>query len=533
MSLKKLLFENKKKAVLYALGILLSSTTNIIFTFAMSNAFSVLEADNSEQIFHVFLISAFLMILPAFVHLASRMMRIGFMSDVLRKVRKLAYEKIMNQDIETHSKVEKQSHQSALISDVNLFENDFFLSIMNLGFSFFSSIFSFFILLHYSWIIALVSLSTSILQLLIAKGFEKRVREARKRTQESNKTFTNMTSNLISGFRTIKGFMSERRFDKKFSTEIVNLENVKAEYFQLNKSQEVLSEGLATLATILNFFIACYLMYLGQINVVDIIVVINLSTSLIWIMIAAISFVNRLKASVDVYHSLVDTDEVDEEVKSSFDNGVLQVDDLSYAYGDNQVIDKMSFNLEKNMKLLIHGPSGTGKTTLLNCISQNLSDYEGTIRYGTQKLNEIDHRAFLNKTSYVRQSHFMFEDSIKHNIIMNEVFDEEKFEDVLRSAGLEEWISELEVGADHLLEQNGSNISGGQRQRVSIARELYSGSEILFIDEPSSSLDDETADRIYQTILSLDKTVVCVSHRHLDYLKDKFDRVISFEEVRV
>lgn len=77
--------------------------------------------------------------------------------------------------------------------------------------------------------------------------------------------------------------------------------------------------------------------------------------------------------------------------------------------------------------------------------------------------------------------------------------------------------------------QNGSNISGGQRQRISIARELYADADIIFVDEPSASLDDDNAEIIYDTILGLDKTVICVTHRHIDYLRDKFDKVITFK----
>ncbi len=89
----------------------------------------------------------------------------------------------------------------------------------------------------------------------------------------------------------------------------------------------------------------------------------------------------------------------------------------------------------------------------------------------------------------------------------------------------------LDDKENHQLKQNGSNISGGQRQRISIARELYADADIIFVDEPSASLDDDNAEIIYDTILSLDKTVICVTHRHIDYLKDKFDKVIAFESI--
>ena len=80
-----------------------------------------------------------------------------------------------------------------------------------------------------------------------------------------------------------------------------------------------------------------------------------------------------------------------------------------------------------------------------------------------------------------------------------------------------------------ILVNNGSNVSGGQRQRISIARELYRECSVLFIDEPSASLDDETASKLYDTLFKLDHTIVLVSHRHLKYLSGRVDRIIQFD----
>lgn len=531
MSLKDLLFQKKSKMFLYVFGVLIASTTNIISTYGMSHAFSVLETESQGEVLSILLVTAILMILPALIQLASRMLRIGFMSDTLKSVRSLGYEKIMRKDIESFSSIEKEVYQSAMISDVNLFEKDFFLSVLNIGFALFSSIFSFILLFRYSWVVATISLTTSILLYMVSKLFENKVRDARKRTQERNQSFNTLSSNLISGFKTIKSFASEKVFFNRFSDEIESLESVKAEFFGLNKNQELISHGISSMATIIIFIIASALMYSDQIRISELIVVLNLSGSLIWGMINAISFVNRLKSSVDIYNSLVDVEEVNQKRGLNLGDCVLNVSDLSFSYGDKLILDKLNFKLHKNEKLLIHGPSGTGKTTLINCLSQNQKGYEGTIVYGNNELSEVDHRSFLDRSAYIRQSHFMFDDSIKNNIILDCEYDEEKFKKVLIQSALNEWIDELELGSDHLLLKNGSNVSGGQRQRISIARELYSDYDIIFIDEPSSSLDDDNAERIYDTILALNKTVICVSHRHLDYLKCKFDSVISFEEV--
>lgn len=124
----------------------------------------------------------------------------------------------------------------------------------------------------------------------------------------------------------------------------------------------------------------------------------------------------------------------------------------------------------------------------------------------------------------------MFEDSILNNIILNQPYDSDKLQSILESVDLWTWINSLPEGINTVLENNGGNVSGGQRQRLSIARELYRNSEVLFIDEPSASLDDETSLRVYETLFNLDKTVVVISHRHLEYLKDRSDSVVIFDE---
>jgi len=133
----------------------------------------------------------------------------------------------------------------------------------------------------------------------------------------------------------------------------------------------------------------------------------------------------------------------------------------------------------------------------------------------------------MEKIGYIRQNHFMFDESIRYNITLNEHYDELKLIQVLKDVDLWSWVQSMEDGLDHQLKSNGSNVSGGQKQRLSIARELYHDCEVLFVDEPSASLDDETSKHIYDTLLSLNRTIVCVSHRHLDYLKTRFSHIID------
>jgi ABC-type bacteriocin/lantibiotic exporter with double-glycine peptidase domain len=91
----------------------------------------------------------------------------------------------------------------------------------------------------------------------------------------------------------------------------------------------------------------------------------------------------------------------------------------------------LNFDIKVGDKILMTGPSGVGKTTLLDCLSKNLSSYQGEILVDGIELNDINRDEFLKHTGYIRQNHFMFNDSIKYNIILNMDYDEEKFKQCL------------------------------------------------------------------------------------------------------
>lgn len=531
MSLKALLLKNKKSASLYVLGALITAGNNLIFTLGLSYAFNIFTVASVNEALRIGLTSVCILMIPTLLQVCSRFLRIGFMTDILKEVRLMAYDKIMSMDSESFKGKSKQDYQSQLISDINLFEKDFFLSLLNIIFAVVSTILSVVVLSMISWVIALICVFTSIILYIITKIYEKPVRNKRKESQKQNKVFNQAVSNLVMGAKTLKHYAQEKVFSKRFHDDVLKLETIKADYFKLNKNQEVISHSIAMFSQILTFSIATYLLAMGKLEIPALIIVLNLTGQIVWVMIMAFSFINKIKASIDIYNSLVSLPTSGNESYQPVSGIDFKINSLSYAYDMKKVLDDINLNIEKHEKILIHGPSGSGKTTFLNCLSQNLRSYEGSIKFGDTELKTIDHKDFLNHSAYIRQTHFMFEDSIKNNIVLNQPFDQEKFESVLKQAALFEWIHTLDDKENHKLVQNGSNVSGGQRQRISIARELYASYDIIFIDEPSASLDDENAEVIYDTILNLDKTVICVTHRHLDYLKSKFDKVISFEKL--
>lgn len=529
MTLKELLYQNKKQLTLYMIGALLTPVIGIFFTLALSNAFGIIEETTMTGVYRRIAIVAFFALFPVLVQLASRFLRIGLMRDVLIQVRTLAYEKIMNFTYEEYKKQPHETHMSALVSDINLFEKDFFLSLLNIVYAFGTSIIGALILLFISPIMSISTLIVSFLLFVLTKVFQPVAQKAKKETQQANAHYNSELTNTLHGLEVIKLFQVEANFKKPFEAMVVMLEQVKTRAFRIDEIQANLNEWIAGTFQVVTYVYATYLFIQDEISLTILIVVFNLVGQLLYTMISGFNFVNRIKTSAEIFYRITATSTKKEaEHKASFIDG-YNVSALSFAYGEKSVLENLNFTIKPKDKVLIVGPSGAGKTTLLNCLAQNLSSYQGTITMDEHELRTINNRSFLKLFGYVRQNHFLFRDSIKNNVILQSDYDEKKFMKIMDQVDLLEWINSLESKEDHHLEQDGTNISGGQRQRISIARELYQDREVLFVDEPSASLDDETSRTIYDTLLSLDKTLVCVSHRHLDYLKEHVDLIIELE----
>ncbi len=189
---------------------------------------------------------------------------------------------------------------------------------------------------------------------------------------------------------------------------------------------------------------------------------------------------------------------------------------VSFGYTGHSVL--RDFNLEINSGDFagISGRSGKGKTTAMNLLLGFLDPGSGSILINGSVTQSSDRHAYWKNISYVQQQPFLINDSVLHNIILEEARpDRERLNEVIRVTGLEELAGNDSEGLQKQVMEDGKNISGGQRQRIAIARALYKNADLVILDEPFNELDRESENgllRHLQLLARSGKIIILITH---------------------
>ena len=211
----------------------------------------------------------------------------------------------------------------------------------------------------------------------------------------------------------------------------------------------------------------------------------------------------------------------------------INLKDVSFEYNKNKLIlEKVNLNIFSGDKILVKGASGSGKSTLINILLGLQKPTSGKIFINNLNFTDKNY-IFKNLIGYVPQDIYLINDTIKNNIaLFDDNLNETKMEEAISISNTREFINQFPNGANSLIGQKGLKISGGQRQRVAIARAIYSNPKILILDEPTSSQDSISNNKIIDNILNIKNlTVIIISHTTV---KNKyFNKVINIKDKKL
>ena len=207
----------------------------------------------------------------------------------------------------------------------------------------------------------------------------------------------------------------------------------------------------------------------------------------------------------------------------------IEVQGLSFSYGDDLVLNKMNLSIAPGEKVAIVGASGGGKSTLVQLLLGLYTPLAGTIRFGGSTQEEIGLETVRENVAVVLQHPALFNDTVRANLTMGRERSDEACWQALEIAQLDHTVRELPNGLDSIVGRSGVRLSGGQRQRLAIARMVLAEPKVVILDEATSALDAATEYNLHQALTRFlsHRTTLIIAHR-LSAVKQA-DRVLVFD----
>ena len=221
--------------------------------------------------------------------------------------------------------------------------------------------------------------------------------------------------------------------------------------------------------------------------------------------------------SVERAQAILDTPQMDitgEDIRPETRN--IRADAVEFSYEKRKVIDGVSLQIPERTTTAIVGPSGGGKTTLVNLLARFWDVDTGEVTLGGRNVRDYDMDSLMKNFSFVFQNVYLFHDTIANNIRFGQP--EADMETVIaaaKKACCHDFIMSLPDGYDTVIGEGGASLSGGEKQRISIARAMMKDAPVIFLDEATANVDPENENELMRAIqaLTAEKTVIMIAHR--------------------
>jgi subfamily B ATP-binding cassette protein MsbA len=213
----------------------------------------------------------------------------------------------------------------------------------------------------------------------------------------------------------------------------------------------------------------------------------------------------------------------------------VEFDDVRFSYdGDEQVLHGVDFEVEKGEFIAFVGHSGAGKSTIVSLLARMYKVDDGVIRANGVPISEMDIDDWRDRISVVRQSPFIFNDTLRYNLTIGKRdVTEAELDRVCEIARVDEFFDELPNGYDTMLGDEGVRLSGGQKQRVALARALLEDADLLVLDEATSDLDSNLEQDVQAAIEAMDRDYAMITIAHRLSTVQNADRIYMMDDGKV
>ena len=382
-------------------------------------------------------------------------------------------------------------------------------------------------LFRLDWRVAILTIALLTTPLYLPKLIEKRLQKAQSAYLSSMEECLTKVTDWLSGFEILKNFSAEDPIRARFRAANDDAMDKLRRDTRLGAVSQLITTLMSYVSYYLVLVAAGWLVLKGDFSAGDFFIAIGMIDQLSW---PLISLANILRQLIAVKPVCLRMEEFLAESAPEQTAGTLRelhsgirFRNVDFSYdGQREILKDFSLSLKKGQKCLLRGPSGCGKTTAVNLLLRYHSPTGGSIELDGVPIEQIGSTYGL--MTVVRQEAVLFRDTLRSNLTLYRSVPDERLREVLTDVGLVRLCGSL----DETVAEGGANFSGGERKRLCLARALLRDTEVLILDEPLANLDDATAERIEDLLLSIrDKTMIVVSHQFTESKLPAFDQVIT------
>lgn len=439
--------------------------------------------------------------------------------------------KIFNKRINEYQKENIAKYISGFTNDISTVEKDYVENIYSIIKNILRLIVTFVLIVSISVrlliFMVLLGVGSTLISILAAK-FMKKYYKKRSGLYEELSVYI---KEILNTFHIIKLNDISEKIKSSYLNKVEKVEN---ENYKIDKL-DTISGGLQELFSKL-LFIGTYviILYCTKEGIITLGSVFVVGKNIQYIINPIIDMTTRIPSFISTKSVFKRLEEIKESSVESDENvkisnlEEIRIEDLSFGYEDEKVLENLNLTFKKGHKYLVVGQSGCGKSTMLKLMRKYYLPQGGGIYVDNINLKDITSDSYYKCISNIEQQVFLFEDTLKNNITLYKNYTEEEIENAINLSGLRSFVDNLPNELETMILDNGKNISGGEKSRIAIARSLLMKFDLLLIDEAFANLDYETAKNIENTILNIpDITVVNVSHVIFENNKILYDEVYA------
>ncbi|MDR1285421.1 MAG: ABC transporter ATP-binding protein/permease [Campylobacteraceae bacterium] len=434
------------------------------------------------------------------------------------------FDKLMSYEASFFDKRNSGEIQYRFNNDVDTACNGLIANLKKFATRIFSSIALICVLLYNSWQLAIIALIVMFCALYPLKNIRKRIKDIMKKTVFSGAKVMTHFNEAFSGNRVITSYNLKNYQSKKFKETLQTVFTLGIKMVQRTGLMSPIMHFIISIGIALVIWYGSYLIASGEITPGNFVSFLA-ALLMLYTPIKALgndfnSVMMSLMAIERIFKLLEDSPSIkNSENAVKLDENITSIEyqNVSFGYSKSTLsLKNINIKIDAGTTVALVGNSGGGKSTFASLLPRFYDIDEGKITIDGKNIKDIDLYSLREHIAVVFQDNFLFSGTIKENIILGrENVSQEEIDLAVKSACLEEFISELEDGLDSQIGERGVLISGGQKQRIAIARAFLKNAPVVILDEATSALDNKSEAVVQQAIDNLmkNRTVIVIAHR--------------------